>query len=58
MEDADELALFLRALLFRRLRISLLVRVDFPSFVLNSRLVLHREFFFYRWNAVGVGVWS
>ena len=43
---ADELALLFRALLFLFSRISLLVRAVFPSFVLNSILVLEFKFFF------------
>ena len=47
MEEAlEELVLFFKALLFLFRRISLLVRAGFPSFVLNSILVLELEFFF------------
>ena len=49
---ADELALFLRALLFLFSRISLLVRAVFPSPVLNSMVLLALEFFFYRLQAI------
>ena len=53
MEDAltEELALFFKALLFLFMRISLLVRADFPSLVPNSILVLELVFFFYRLQA-------
>ena len=58
MEDAEEeFALFLKALLFLRCRISLLVRVDFPSILLNSTFVFERVFFFYRWQMDWDGVW-
>ena len=49
---ADELALLFRALLFLFSRISLLVRAVFPSFVLNSILVLEFKFFFYRLQVI------
>jgi len=45
-EAEEEFALFLKALLFLRCRISLLVRVDFPSILLNSTFVFERVFFF------------